>query len=283
MAKIAVLGLGAMGSRMAARLIAAGHDLTVWNRSRAAADAFAGRAAVAATPRAAAAGADIVLTMLRDDDAARAVWLDPATGALAGMAPGAVAIDSSTVTPDWALALHAACAARGAACLDAPVSGSLPAVEAGLLVFLVGGTADALARAEPVLRDLGSTIQHVGAAGMGARIKLAINALLAVQVAAGAELLGMLGAQGLAADRAVDVIGAVAVTSPALKMYLAGMAAGRFTPAMFAVNMIDKDLGYVLGLGASLPVASAARDVFRQGVDRGLGAENMNAIVKLYD
>lgn len=283
MAKIAVLGLGAMGSRMAHRLVEAGHEVTVWNRSSAAAAPFAGRAVVAASPRAAADDAEIVLSMVRDDIAARRVWLDPETGALAAMEKGTVAIDSSTVTPDWAGEFHAQAAALHIAALDAPVSGSLPQAEAGQLVFLVGGDAGTLARVDPVLAAMGSAAHLVGPAGSGARIKLAINALLAVQVAAAAELLPVLEEQGIAPARAAEVMGAVPVASPALRNYMAGMAAGSF-PLVFAVNMIEKDLDYArLAAGAApLPVVDAAHGVFGKAMAAGLGAENMNAVIKLY-
>lgn len=283
MTKIALLGLGAMGSRMANRLIDAGHDVTVWNRSPAATAPFKGRATIVATPREAAKGADIVLSMVRDDEAARTVWLDAADGALAAMAPDTVAIESSTVTPDWAAAFHAAAAANGVDALDAPVAGSLPQAEAGQLIFLVGGEAATLEKVREALGAMSGAVHHVGAAGAGVRIKLAINALLGIQVAAGAELVGALDKAGLPPAKAAEVIGAVPVASPALKAYLAAMVAGNFTP-LFPVDMIAKDLGYALAMAgnAPLPVVDAALGVYRRGGEAGLGGENMNAVVKLY-
>ncbi|MGJ3647001.1 NAD(P)-dependent oxidoreductase [Sphingomonas sp. GlSt437] len=282
MTKITVLGLGAMGSRMAERLIAGGHDVTVWNRSAGATEAFQGRATIAGTPRDAANGAEIVLAMVRDDDAARAVWLGD-DGAFAAMAAGVIAIESSTVTPARAADFHAAAAARGIEALDAPVAGSLPQAAAGQLIFLVGGDAATLDRARPALDAMGGAIHHVGAASAGSRIKLAINALLGVQVAAAAELMGTLAAQGIAMDKAAEVIGAVPVASLALRSYLAGMAAGLFAP-MFPVAMIDKDLGYAeaMAAGAPLPLTMAARAVYQRAGAAGLAEENMNAVVKLY-
>jgi len=274
-----------MGSRMATRLIDAGHDVTVWNRSPAATAPFEGRATIAATPRAAAANAEIVLSMVRDDPAARQVWLDADTGALAGMSRGAIAIESSTVTPDWAIDFHAAAETHGVNALDAPVAGSLPQAEAGQLIFLVGGDAEPLARVGYALAAMGGAVHHLGGAGMGARIKLAINALLGIQVAAGAELIAALDKAGLPPAKAAEVIGAVPVASPALRAYLAGMVAGNFTP-MFPVDMIEKDLGYALamaGAGAApMPMVDAARATYQRGSEAGLGAENMNAVVKLY-
>lgn len=283
MTKISVLGLGAMGSRMALRLIDAGHDVTVWNRIAAAADAFAGRATIAATPRAAAEGAEIVLSMVRDDPAAREIWLEPEHGALAGMVAGSVAIECSTVTPAWAAEFHAACAARGVAALDAPVAGTLPQAAGGTLIFLVGGAPDTLASVEPILLAMGSAAHLIGAAGAGAKIKLAVNALLAIQLAAAAELLGALNLAGLSAARAGEILGSMPVASPALKNYMPGLV-GADVPRFFPVDMIEKDLGYAIAMGgdAALPIVDATRAVFNRAIKAGLGDENVTAIGKLY-
>ena len=144
MTSITFLGQGAMGSRMADRLEAAGHDVIRWNRSGA-----------VQTPREAVADADIVIAMLRDDEASRSVWLDADTGALAGMKPGALAIESSTITRDHALALGEAVAAAGVRFLDAPVLGSRPQAEAGQLVHLIGGDRGDIAEVQPVLAATG--------------------------------------------------------------------------------------------------------------------------------
>jgi len=162
MSKISVLGLGAMGARMAAHLIKAGHDVTVWNRTADAAKPLvAAGATQAQTPKEAAAGAAFVVAMVRDDDASRRVWLDPDNGALAGMSAGAVAIESSTLTPGWIRELGHAIAERGVALLEAPVSGSRVQADAGQLVYFVGGDDTTLARAEPVLKAMGSAVHHV--------------------------------------------------------------------------------------------------------------------------
>ena len=145
MSKVAFLGLGAMGSRMAANLLKAGHAVTVWNRSPAAAEALvASGARKASSPMAAAESADFVFAMVCDDDASQNVWLDSTNGALAGMHPGAVAIESSTLTPEWIRELSEHFRAKGISLLDAPVSGSRPQAEAAQLVYLIGGDAKAL-------------------------------------------------------------------------------------------------------------------------------------------
>src|ERR1700722_20275891 len=164
--RIAVLGLGAMGSRMAARLLGAGHQVSVYNRSAGPAHKLVAAGAVAGkTPRAAAEGAEIVIAMVRDNEASRAIWCDEQDGALRGLGAGAVAIESSTLTPTWVKELGAKLQQRGANFLDAPVVGSRPQADAGQLIHLVGGDADIFVRAKGVLSSLGSAAHHVGPVG----------------------------------------------------------------------------------------------------------------------
>lgn len=286
MTRLAVLGLGAMGARMAARLLAAGHAVTVWNRDPArAAPLVAAGAVLAPTPRAAAADAGIVLAMVRDDPASAAVWTDPATGALAGMATGAVAVDCSTLTPAHVRRMADVAAGRGVAFLDAPVAGSRPQAEAGQLVFMAGGAADDLARVEPVLRAMGAAVHHAGPVGAGATVKLAVNAMLAVQVAALAELLGFLRQGGVDPARAVEIVGATSVASPAAKAAAGAMLAGAFEP-QFPIDLAAKDMGYVIATagarGAPAPVATTVRDVLDGAVRQGLGPANLPALAGLY-
>jgi 3-hydroxyisobutyrate dehydrogenase len=163
MAKISVLGLGAMGSRMAANLIKAGYQVTVWNRNPSAVQALVAAGALAApTPKEAARDADFVIAMVRDNEASRQVWLDSDTGALAGMSSHAIAIESSTLTAQWIRELAARLDERAVSLLDAPVVGSTPQAEAAQLIYFVGGDAGTLARSEDVLKAMGSSIHHVG-------------------------------------------------------------------------------------------------------------------------
>jgi 3-hydroxyisobutyrate dehydrogenase len=277
--KIAFLGLGAMGSRMAARLIAADYAVTVWNRSAAAVDALADHGAHAArTPRAAATGADVVISMVRDDAASAAIWLDPATGAMAGLSAQAIGIESSTISPAHARRLHAASAA---AFLDSPLAGSRPQAEAGQLIFMAGGDATVLARAEPVLLAMGGAVHHAGGPGAGAAVKLMVNSLLAAQLAALAELIGMARATGIDPARAVEILGATPVAGPAMKGAAAAMLARAFSPA-FPIDLVAKDLGLVLGTGADLPVMQAVAGVFQAAIAAGLSGDNITGIVRRY-
>lgn len=285
MAKISVLGLGAMGSRMAASLLEAGHAVTVWNRTPTAADALvAAGAKRAATPRDAAADADFVIAMVRDDEASRSIWLDGETGALFGMMEGCIAIESSTLTPTWIRELAGAFAERGQAFLEAPVAGSRLQAETKQLVYLVGGDEAVLNSAEPVLRAMGVAARHVGPLGSGAVVKLATNALLGVQVTALAELVGLLGRSGVDVRRAIETIASTAIWSPAATHLSNSMLGENFAP-QFPVELIEKDFGYAIGVAGSAdtaPTLAAARNVFRQAIERGFGADNMTGVVRLF-
>jgi 3-hydroxyisobutyrate dehydrogenase len=275
-----------MGSRMATRLVDDGHHVTVWNRDPDRTRALRSHGAqVAATPRAAAAGAEFVLSMVRDDDASRRVWLDEDDGALAGMSPGAVAIESSTLTVAWVAELAAEAARRGQHFLDAPVAGSRPQAESGQLIFMAGGDADVLARTQPLLRAMGAAVHHAGATGAGAAVKLAINALFGIQVAALAEVLGLLARSGVDLPRAVDIIGSTPVASPAAKAAAATMLAGNYAP-MFPVKLVHKDFSYVHALAAgqrqAMPLSDAARGVMGRAIEHGIGDDNLTGIFRLY-
>jgi 3-hydroxyisobutyrate dehydrogenase len=287
MTSIAVLGLGAMGARMATRLIAAGHAVTVWNRSPEATEPLlALGATVKGTPRAAAQSAEIVIAMVFDDAASRTVWLDEKTGALGGLASSALAIESSTLTPEWVQELGVAVTARGAAFIDAPVAGSRPQAEAGQLIFMAGGEAIAIERARSVLAQLGSAVHHVGSLGHGAWLKLVVNSLFATQVAAMAEQLALLRAAGVDPDRALAALKAMPVTSAAAGGAATLMLARNFAPQA-PVDLIAKDLGYAVRsaerVRSSLPVTSAVAARYTAASAAGFGAENLVAVSKLHD
>lgn len=286
MARITVLGLGAMGSRMALNLLKAGHEVTVWNRDPEKATALvAAGASSAQTPRAAVNDAEFVIAMVRDDEASRAVWLTPGNGALAGLAEGAIAIESSTLTPLWVRELGSHFAATDAVLLDAPVAGSRPQAEAGQLIYFVGGHSTPLASAQPVLKAMGAAVHHVGEIGDGAAVKLAVNALFGIQVAALAEMIGSLRRSGLDIGRTMDVISATPVCSPAAKGAAASMLAGAFAP-LFPIELVEKDFGYAVGVaqaqGASIPMTQAAHAVFHSALEAGLGDQHLTGVVQLY-
>lgn len=266
--KIAFLGLGAMGSRMARNLLAAGHAVAVWNRSpgRAAPLVEAG-ATLHDSPREAATGARAVCAMLTDDEASRDVWLNAETGALAGMDAGARA------------------ASRGVRFADAPVTGSRPQAEARQLIFLVGGETDTLEKLRPVLAAMGAGVHHLGPVGTGAVMKLAVNALFGVQAAVMAELLALLEKSGVEVGRAVETLGALPVTSHSAKGVGALIAARKFEP-LFPIALVEKDFRYVAEAGSAVgsrtPTADAVRALYQEAIAAGHGGDNIHGIAKLY-
>jgi 3-hydroxyisobutyrate dehydrogenase len=283
--KIAFLGLGAMGQRMASRLAAGGHDVVVWSRSGVPSSAPLLAERGAKSIRAAVEAADFVLSMVTDDDASRAVWLTPDGGALNAMRAEAVVVECSTLSPGWVSTLALRARAAGFAFVEAPVVGSRPQAEAGGLVFLAGGDLPAVDRVRPILASIGSAVHHVGATPAGAYAKLIVNTLFGVQVAALAELLGFAGKAQLDLSALMQALDGLPVLSPSAKGAATGMLARRFDP-MFPVELISKDFRYALAaakeVDSSLPVARRAGEVFETGSGSGLADENLTAIAKLY-
>ncbi|MBH23985.1 MAG: 3-hydroxyisobutyrate dehydrogenase [Myxococcales bacterium] len=287
MTQVAFIGLGAMGVRMAARLVEAGYPVTVTNRTAARAEPLvANGARWAESPAAAAAEAELVISMVTDVAASRAVWCDPERGALARLREGAIAIEASTLTPGWIDELAAAAGDAGARFLAAPVVGTRPHAESGRLTWLVGGDVATLAEAHPALQVMGGSIHHVGEVTQGAVMKLAVNALFGVQVAALAEILGVLSRAGVAVEDAVAVLEQMAISSPAAKVVGAAIAARQYAP-MFPIELVEKDFGYVVAaaeaLGAEVPAAAAARAVYRRACEAGYGEHNINGVAQLFE
>jgi 3-hydroxyisobutyrate dehydrogenase len=280
---VALLGLGIMGSGMAGRLLSAQFPLTVYNRNRDRAKPIVDRgAAAAATPREAASGADIVISMVADDNASREVWLGK-DGALNGAKPGTVLVESSTLTVEWIKELAAAAAAKQCELLDAPVTGTKPHAASGELIFLVGGSENALATARPVLEVMSRDIIYLGKTGSGSLMKLINNFMAGVQVASFAEASALIDAGGLDHAKAVAVLTNGAPGSPLVKRIAETIASGDFTPN-FMVRLMAKDLGYASGeatqRGFQLQTAAAALAVFKEAISKGHGEEDFSAVVK---
>lgn len=287
MAKIGFLGLGAMGSRMAANLIAKGHEVSVYNRTETAAYALKDKGAnIATTPRVAAQHAEFIISMVTDDNAARSIWLDEKHGALAGAAKNAVIIESSTVTPEWVKILADHAAKTGVDFIDAPVLGSRPQAEAGQLIYLVGGDKAVLDKTQPILLAMGAAVHHVGAIGCGATMKLAVNTLFGIQVAAWAETLSWLQKVGIETGDAVNILNTLPTTSPALQGIGTLMAAGNDDP-LFPIALVAKDFTYATQLAhlrdAKAPIADAVLALFRQTESDGYGDRNIVAVKRAYD
>jgi len=280
---VAILGLGIMGSGMASRLLSAGFPLTVYNRNREKSIPFGDASAfIATSPREAASRAQIILSMVADDSASRAVWLGE-NGALTGVSPGSVLIESSTLSVGWVKELEAAGAQRGCEFLDAPVTGTKPHAASGELLFLVGGSADALDAARSVFSVLGRDAVHLGPTGSGALMKLINNFMCGVQAASFAEAVALIDAGGLDRAKAASILSGGAPGSGIVKRMADRVATNDFTPN-FALRWMAKDLAYALDgasrNGVALQTASAALSVFEQAIAEGLGNEDFSAVTK---
>lgn len=281
---IGFVGLGTMGAPMAGRLLAAGHAVTVHNRTREREAPLAERgAARAATPAAAAEGADVVITMVNDTPDVRAV-AEGEDGVLAGLAPGATWVDMSTIAPDAARDLAAAATARGGRALDAPVSGGSEGAERGTLSIMIGGDAATLEAVRPALEVLGSTLTHVGPAGAGQTAKAVNQVVIAGTYAAVAEGLALALAADVDEGKVLEAIAGGAAGSWGLTHRGPNMLAGRY-PLGFRTRLHRKDLGIALdaaeALGVPLPLAAQVEQAEVQLIRRGYGDEDVSNVARL--
>jgi 3-hydroxyisobutyrate dehydrogenase len=280
---IAFLGTGVMGVGMAGRLLDAGHDLTVYNRTAAKADPLAAKGAVlAASPREAAVGANAIFAMVGDDDASRAVWTGP-DGALAGeCAEGAFAIECSTLSHDWVLELGRTAAGRGLRYLDCPVTGLPDTAADGRLTLLVGAAGPDLEAARDLLDPLCADIIHFGPVGAGTAYKLLVNLMGAVQIASAAEGLLIAEKAGLDASQVAAAIGRGAAASPQVIEKSRQMVEGE-QGVTFAAKWRLKDIRYGLALarklGQATPLGQAALAAFQKLIDQGLGEANESRVI----
>ena len=282
--RVAILGLGIMGGGMAHRLLSSGFPVAVYNRTPDKTAPFAAAGAfVAASPRQAASRSQIIISMVADDIASRSMWLGE-NGALTGATRGSVLIESSTLTVGWIKELSTAATRQGFDFLDAPVTGTKPHAASGELLFLVGGSATALALAQPVLSALGRETVHLGPTGSGALMKLINNFMCGVQVASFAEAVSMIESGGLDRAKAEAILMSGAPGSGIIKRAVASAAANDFTPN-FPLRLMAKDLGYAVGeashRGLTLQTASSALVVFKQAIAQGYGDEDFSAAVKV--
>jgi 3-hydroxyisobutyrate dehydrogenase len=283
MEKIAFLGVGVMGSGMTTRLLDAGFPVTVWNRNAGRAEPLRAKGAtIAASPREAAAAADVVIAMLADDSASRTVWTGK-DGALAGLRDGAVAIECSTLSPAWVTELAGLVEARAASFLDAPVTGSRPQAANGEVLFLVGGDPSALQRVRDVLRPMSRDAVHMGPVASGARMKLVNNFMSAVQAVALGEALAFSHECGLDPVGAMHVLTNGAPGSPLVKTVGARMMA-RDYDVNFSLRLMRKDVSYASEEakrhGVELRTAAAALARFDQAIAAGWGDVDFAAVAE---
>jgi 3-hydroxyisobutyrate dehydrogenase len=280
--RVAFLGLGTMGAGMAGSLARAGFALAVYNRNPERAQAFAGRARIAASPLDAVRDADVVVSMVADDAAAHAVWLGE-QGALSALRPGTLCIESSTLTPAWVRRWAAAVAERGGAPLDAPVTGSRAQAEAGELSFMAGGAPDLLERAQPVLAAMGRKIVPLGPVGSGATFKLINNFLCGAQLAALAEAMAWIDRSGLDRQQAFDTLAEGAPGSPLVKNVGGRMLRGD-DALHFHLALMRKDLAYAASdaqaSGVALTTAIAAEALIARAVAAGHGEDDIAGLYR---
>jgi 3-hydroxyisobutyrate dehydrogenase-like beta-hydroxyacid dehydrogenase len=274
MAEVGFVGLGTMGGRMAERLLAAGHDVTGWNRTRSKADWLV-KAGMrwADSPRAAAEAAEFTLSMLTDTKALQAVTAGE-DGILAGLGPGKVFIDMSTVSPAASRALADLVRARGATMVDAPVSGSVVTLAEGKLSVMVGGDEETFRRVQPVLAALGPRVTHVGGNGQAVLMKIATNLGLAVQMLAFSEAVLLAEKGGIPREVAVDVLTNSVIASPMVK-YRAPYVLDQLDEVMFDCSMMQKDMLLALEAGRQfavpLPTTAVTNEYLTAARGMGLG------------
>jgi 3-hydroxyisobutyrate dehydrogenase-like beta-hydroxyacid dehydrogenase len=283
--RVAFLGLGIMGSRMAANVAAAGHELSVWNRTQATALEFAARhgARCAQTPREAAAGAEIVITMVVDGPQVRSVLLEGEDCAASGAPTGTLFVDCETIGPAVALEIGAALAARGMRMMDAPVTGSSPRAQDGTLTLMVGAETEDLERARPVLEAMGSLIVHAGPPGQGQLVKVISNAVAACNAAVVGQALIVGARAGADLDALVQVMAAGAAGSMMLNLKARPMREHDYTP-LFKLDQMLKDVGLCLeeshAAGVPFPFAALTREILITSSAMGHGEVDFAALIE---
>jgi 3-hydroxyisobutyrate dehydrogenase-like beta-hydroxyacid dehydrogenase len=278
---IGFVGLGVMGSGIVPRLMAAGHTVTGWNRSKDKATSLieAGMR-FADTPRAAAEASEIMFSMVTDGNAVRAVALGE-DGIIGGLKPGGVYADMSTIAPDVSRAVASAFAERGFKMLDAPISGSPVTLAQGNASVMVGGDKDAFEQAKPVLLAIGPKVTHIGANGLACQMKIAVNLLLMVEVIAFGEAVALAEKGGVARKVAVDAILKSVAASPVLGYRGPFILDGKMPAVPLAdVTLQQKDMVLALDLGRTLgspvPLAAAANEMMN--ACRGLGIDHRDFV-----
>jgi 3-hydroxyisobutyrate dehydrogenase len=281
--RVALLGLGTMGSGMAQNLLKAGFPLTVYNRKQSKTVPLVELGAAAAkSPADAAKGADVVISMLADDEASRAMWLGP-DSALAAMKSGAIAVESSTVSPEWIAQLNEQCLRRQIRLIEAPVTGSRMQAEQAQLTFLATGDKGTLDELMPVLRCMSKEVLHLGKIGRGAQLKLVNNFLCGVQAASMAEAVAWIERSDLDRAAALEFLKKGAAGSGILSA-MADRMTRRTYEVNFLLRLMGKDLRYAQAAaareGVALSTAESAEKLFEKAQAQGHGEQDMSAVVE---
>jgi 3-hydroxyisobutyrate dehydrogenase-like beta-hydroxyacid dehydrogenase len=274
MANLGFVGLGVMGGELVNRLISKGHTVTGYNRTKSKADWLI-KAGMkwADSPRAVVAAADIVFSMVTNSAALESIVEGP-DGILAGMGPGKIYVDISTVSPDYSRSVAAKVRAKGADMVDSPVSGSVITLQEGKLSVMVGGRKETFEKVKPILLDIGPKVTHVGDNGLALVLKIASNLSLAVQMLSFSEGVLLAEKSGISREIAVDVLTNSAIGSPMVK-YRGPFVIKLPDEAWFNVNMMQKDMLLALELGRKLDVAMPTTALSNEFLTaaRGIGLE----------
>src|SRR6266704_4594754 len=279
---IGFIGMGHMGSHMVRRLLDAGYQVTVYDRTEEKAQEVGQRGAqVAQTPKDLAANCQVVMACVTNDEAQQDVMFGP-EGALAGVHGGSVIIDLSTVSPDASRRLYQAAKQKGVPMIDAAVSGSVPQVEQGSLVIFVGGEHKTFEQCTPILDILGKNSFYMGASSMGTTMKLVVNTLLGLGMQALAEAIALGEKAGIEQDLLLDVLGQTAVLTAGQKSKLANVKRDQY-PTQFALSLQHKDFRLILSEAAEilvpLPVTAAAEQMYTAAMAKGMD-EDFSIIIK---
>jgi 3-hydroxyisobutyrate dehydrogenase-like beta-hydroxyacid dehydrogenase len=279
---VGFIGLGAMGALIVPRLMEAGHAVTGWNRSRERAGPLvAAGMRFAQSPRAVAEQSEMVLSIVTDAAAVKAVALGP-DGIVSGLSKGGLYIDMSTIEPDASRAIAAEFARAGSIMLDGPLSGSPVTVKAGQASIMIGGDVAAFERAKPVLLAIGPKVTHIGGNGLACQMKIAVNLLLMVEVICFGEAVALAEKGGVPRDIAVDAILKSVAASPVLGYRGPFILEGKMPAVPLAdVTLQQKDMLLALNLGRTLgtpvPLAAAANEMMN--ACRGLGIDGNDFVV----
>jgi 3-hydroxyisobutyrate dehydrogenase len=285
--RVAFLGLGIMGSRMAANLVGAGHEVSVWNRTGARADEFCSHhhAATAPTPAEAAAGAEVILTMVVDGPQVREVLLGE-HGAAAGAPSGALCVDCSTIGRSATIEIAEELGRRGLAMVDAPVTGSSPRAQDGTLTIMAGGSEEDFERARPLLEAMGKVIVHCGPLGHGQMVKLINNAVAATNAAVVGQALVLAAGAGVDLDALTEVMAAGSGASTMLQLKAGPMREHDYT-TLFKLEHMLKDVRLCLeegeAAGAPFEMAALTREILTAAMGRGLGQADFAALIEVLE
>ncbi len=284
MTNLGYIGLGVMGGRMAKRLLDAGHTVTGYNRTKAKAQWLLDAGMQwGETPRAVVEASDVIFSMVTNTKAVLAVT-GGAEGVIAGLGPGKIYVDMSTVSPATSRELAAQVAVKGAHMLDAPVSGSVETLESGKLSIMVGGDQAVFERVKPILLDIGPKANYVGGNGLAVAMKIATNLSLAVQMLAFSEGVLLAEKSGIKRETAVEVLLNSVIASPMVK-YRGPFVLGMPDEAWFNVNMMQKDLNLAQELGQQLdvplPTTAATNEMLTAARGMGMAEEDFAIIFEV--